>query len=190
MGAKRRSRGILFGRRTGGDRHGHLRASRTAREIHRHGGRRRARAHPDGQPARIPASNIDHVQQRVNCPNQSAYIVVDESTGERTVLWNRPDCLAHRAGSHHARTDRLRAPAAHRRARHGGRGTRRAHRPASMPSRSPSMWTPSTPVSNACCRWWITWSQAPNFLAAGQASTIPSPRLRAIQGKAACVWRP
>ena len=37
--------------------------------------------------------NIDHVQQRVNCPNQSAYIVVDESTGERTVFWSRPDCL-------------------------------------------------------------------------------------------------
>jgi sulfofructose kinase len=38
--------------------------------------------------------NIDDVQQRQNCPNQSAYIIVDESAGERTVLWNRPDCLA------------------------------------------------------------------------------------------------
>jgi sugar/nucleoside kinase (ribokinase family) len=38
--------------------------------------------------------NIDDVQQRKNCPNQSAYIVVDESTGERTVFWNRADCLA------------------------------------------------------------------------------------------------
>jgi sulfofructose kinase len=37
--------------------------------------------------------DIEHVQQRVNCPNQSAYIVVDESTGERTIFWNRPDCL-------------------------------------------------------------------------------------------------
>lgn len=44
----------------------------------------------------LRASGIDiqHVQQRVNCPNQSAYIVVDESTGERTIFWNRPDCLA------------------------------------------------------------------------------------------------
>lgn len=43
----------------------------------------------------LRASGIDltHVQQRVNCPNQSAYIVVDESTGERTIFWNRPDCL-------------------------------------------------------------------------------------------------
>lgn len=38
--------------------------------------------------------DIDHVQQRTNCANQSAYIIVDESTGERTVLWRRPDCLA------------------------------------------------------------------------------------------------
>jgi sulfofructose kinase len=37
--------------------------------------------------------NLDHVQRRKNCPNQSAYIIVDRSTGERTVLWSRPDCL-------------------------------------------------------------------------------------------------
>jgi sulfofructose kinase len=37
--------------------------------------------------------NIDHVQQRVDCPNQSAYIIIDQSTGERTVFWSRPDCL-------------------------------------------------------------------------------------------------
>jgi len=37
--------------------------------------------------------NIDHVQQRRNCPNQSAYIVIDEATGERTVFWNYSDCL-------------------------------------------------------------------------------------------------
>jgi sulfofructose kinase len=37
--------------------------------------------------------NIDHVQQRANCANQSAYIIIDQSTGERTVFWSRPDCL-------------------------------------------------------------------------------------------------
>lgn len=37
--------------------------------------------------------NLDHVQLRRNCPNQSAYIVIDQATGERTVFWNRPDCL-------------------------------------------------------------------------------------------------
>jgi sugar/nucleoside kinase (ribokinase family) len=30
---------------------------------------------------------------RKNCPNQTAYIVIDERTGERTVLWQRADCL-------------------------------------------------------------------------------------------------
>jgi sulfofructose kinase len=43
---------------------------------------------------RASGVNIDHVRQRENCPNQSAYIIVDESTGERTVFWNRPACLA------------------------------------------------------------------------------------------------
>jgi sulfofructose kinase len=37
--------------------------------------------------------NLDHVQIRVNCPNQSAYIIIDRSTGERTVLWRRHECL-------------------------------------------------------------------------------------------------
>src|SRR5215467_11626109 len=35
--------------------------------------------------------NLDHVQLRSGCPNQSAYIVIDRSTGERTVLWRRDD---------------------------------------------------------------------------------------------------
>jgi sulfofructose kinase len=38
--------------------------------------------------------DLTHVQRRENCPNQSAYIVIDQSTGERTVFWSRPDCLA------------------------------------------------------------------------------------------------
>jgi sugar/nucleoside kinase (ribokinase family) len=37
--------------------------------------------------------NLDHVHVRQNCPNQTAYILIDQSTGERTVLWSRPDCL-------------------------------------------------------------------------------------------------
>jgi sulfofructose kinase len=37
--------------------------------------------------------NLDHVQRRRNCPNQSAYIIVDRSSGERTVFWSRPECL-------------------------------------------------------------------------------------------------
>ncbi len=37
--------------------------------------------------------NLDHVMVRKGCPNQSAYIIIDRSTGERTVLWRRDDCL-------------------------------------------------------------------------------------------------
>ena len=37
--------------------------------------------------------NLDHIEVRANCPNQSAYILVDQTTGERTVLWHRDDCL-------------------------------------------------------------------------------------------------
>ena len=37
--------------------------------------------------------NLDHVQVRTNCPNQTAYILIDQTTGERTVLWKRDDCL-------------------------------------------------------------------------------------------------
>lgn len=37
--------------------------------------------------------DISDVFVRENCPNQSAYIVIDESTGERTIFSHRPDCL-------------------------------------------------------------------------------------------------
>jgi len=38
--------------------------------------------------------NLDDVEVRTGCPNQSAYIVIDRSTGERTIFWHRPDCLS------------------------------------------------------------------------------------------------
>jgi sugar/nucleoside kinase (ribokinase family) len=37
--------------------------------------------------------DVEHVRRRANCATQTAFIVIDESTGERTVFWNRPDCL-------------------------------------------------------------------------------------------------
>jgi sulfofructose kinase len=37
--------------------------------------------------------NLDHVQLRKHCANQSAYIIIDRATGERTVLWRRDECL-------------------------------------------------------------------------------------------------
>ena len=36
---------------------------------------------------------IEHIQVRRGCSTQSAYIIIDRSTGERTVLWRRDDCL-------------------------------------------------------------------------------------------------
>jgi sulfofructose kinase len=42
---------------------------------------------------RATGINLDHVQVRMGCANQTAYILIDQSTGERTVLWKRPDCL-------------------------------------------------------------------------------------------------
>ena len=43
----------------------------------------------------LQSSGIDltDVQVRKDCPNQTAYILVDRSTGERTVLWRRDDSL-------------------------------------------------------------------------------------------------
>lgn len=37
--------------------------------------------------------DLEDVQVRPGCANQSAYIVIDQSTGERTVLWRRDDTL-------------------------------------------------------------------------------------------------
>jgi len=42
---------------------------------------------------RASSLDLEHVQLRRHCANQSAYIIVDQTTGERTVLWRRDDCL-------------------------------------------------------------------------------------------------
>jgi sulfofructose kinase len=42
---------------------------------------------------RASSVNLDDIEIRPNCPNQSAYILVDQSTGERTVVWKRDPCL-------------------------------------------------------------------------------------------------
>ncbi len=43
----------------------------------------------------LRASGVDlqDVEVRRGCPSQSAYIVIDRSTGERTIFWRREDCL-------------------------------------------------------------------------------------------------
>jgi sulfofructose kinase len=43
--------------------------------------------------------DISDVEIRKNTPNQTAYILIDKSTGERTVLWSRPEGLALTPGS-------------------------------------------------------------------------------------------
>jgi len=42
---------------------------------------------------RAAGVDTDHVQVRRGAANQSAYILVDRATGERTVLWRRPEEL-------------------------------------------------------------------------------------------------
>jgi len=42
---------------------------------------------------RASGVNLDDIEIRTNCPNQSAYILVDQTSGERTVLWHRDNCL-------------------------------------------------------------------------------------------------
>ena len=37
--------------------------------------------------------NLEDLEIRPHCANQRAYIIIDQSTGERTILWRRPDCL-------------------------------------------------------------------------------------------------
>ena len=43
---------------------------------------------------RTSGVNLDDIEIRPDCPNQSAYILVDQLSGERTVLWKREDCLS------------------------------------------------------------------------------------------------
>jgi sulfofructose kinase len=37
--------------------------------------------------------DLKYVELRQGCPNQSAYIIIDRSTGERTILWKHDECL-------------------------------------------------------------------------------------------------
>lgn len=45
------------------------------------------------QSLRESGIDLSDVEVRRNCANQTAYIVIDQSTGERTVFWSRPECL-------------------------------------------------------------------------------------------------
>lgn len=41
----------------------------------------------------VTGVDVSNIIVREGCPNQTAYILIDQRTGERTVLWQRPDCL-------------------------------------------------------------------------------------------------
>ncbi len=49
----------------------------------------------DVQRASLEGTGVDTsgLITRSRCPNQTAYIIIDERSGERTVLWQRADCL-------------------------------------------------------------------------------------------------
>jgi len=51
--------------------------------------------------------DISGLLVRERCANQTAYILIDTRTGERTVLWQRPDCL--RLGSRDIRPEAVTA---------------------------------------------------------------------------------
>ena len=83
---------------------------------------------------RASGVNLDDIEIRTNCPNQTAYILMDQTSGERTVLWHRDDCL--RIDPERITPEKIavRAAAAHRRARHGrGFPCSRNRTPASNP---------------------------------------------------------
>jgi len=42
---------------------------------------------------RLAGVNVESMQLRKGCATQSAYIVIDSASGERTVFWRRDDCL-------------------------------------------------------------------------------------------------
>ena len=125
--------------------------------------------------------NLDHVQHCRNCPNQSAYIIIDRSTGERTVLWRHDDCLRIDPG---------------RIAPEQIAGARLLHidgydtAPRRAPPASRQHGIPVTVdvdtiyrVSTACCRRWITWWPAPNFPAAWTGVNDPFRALETIQSQ-------
>ncbi len=62
---------------------------------------------------RASGVNLDDIEIRAGCPNQSAYILIDQATGERTVLWRRDDCLRIDPATLTAGKNRLRRASPH-----------------------------------------------------------------------------
>ena len=129
---------------------------------------------------RKPAWTLPDVKVRPNCATQLAYIVVDASTGERTVFWRRdPACESTRRRLRKSRSSadacctstvtirrRWRAP---------------PPSPARTAFRSRWTWTPFTPDLKMCFRTPITWWPARSFLRPGRDWPIPSQALEKLQ---------
>jgi sugar/nucleoside kinase (ribokinase family) len=112
--------------------------------------------------------NLDHVQRRKGCPNQSAYILIDQTTGERTVFWSRPDCL--KIDPEEITEDQITCA----KLLHIDGHDTAARSPAPTASRSPSTSTPSTRASKTSCPMSTTSSHPANSPNAGPARPIRS----------------
>ena len=133
--------------------------------------------------------NLDHVQVRKGAPNQSAYILIDRTTGERTVLARRPDVL--RLEPDEIRPEQITcarllhidghdtqavARAARNRARgqHSGDGGHRHDLPR---------------LRQRAADRSITCWRAPNFRWPGPTSAIPLRRWSGFRRSTECTWR-
>jgi len=117
--------------------------------------------------------DLEHVQIRPGCANQSAYIIIDRATGERTVLWRRDDCLRITPAEitpEQITCARLLHIDGHDTAavEHAARLARAAGIPVT------SMSIPSITASTAFCPTSITSSPAPNSPSNGPMRATPS----------------
>ena len=124
--------------------------------------------------------DLEHVQMRRGCATQSAYIIIDRTTGERTVLWRRDDCLRLEPAEitpEQITCARLLHIDGHDTARRGAR-RQIARRPA-----SPSPWTSTRSItaSTACCPMSTTSSPAPSFPVQWTNESDPFKALETIQ---------
>jgi len=62
--------------------------------------------------------NLDDVQVRKNCPNQTAYILIDQAPANGPVLWQRAECLRLEPSEISEAMITQRPPAAYRWTRH------------------------------------------------------------------------
>ena len=120
--------------RAGGQRPGGVRAAGAAHQVYRHRRGRRARAHPDGKPARGGHQS----RARAASPELRQPVGLHRHRPQHRRAHGAVAARrlpAHRPGTDSAGADRLRAPAAYRWARHAGGRARGGHRAEPRDSR-------------------------------------------------------